>query len=694
MVIHDSFPSSAIPLALCGTHTYSQRPSLCRTQTRPMLAFPSQGYTTQFWKFHWRRQLYPPTQMENNLYPVNTVSALSEMESGWGLYYVPTQLGGQSMSTSKFEFDFKNDYPTPSAVFVDLRRPEWAERQFNYIEELREEHPKVPFIFYTNRMDTAAKRVTRKLGVTPLRVTNRLLATATPTKKAQAGESELAIQERIIHTGPNFSIHAIHDERISSRLSDLYEMKDMLRDRQCAYPLVTAAYNSLMKLPVQPTYWTKAVATNPHPGITSTPDLIKKIRRSADDRSTADGDLLRQYADTINDIQGLLNKRHPVQNAVLKRIHDVARTGENTKFVVSNNSQRRALQLALDENGYASGADDDALIINKRQVSRSIETQYVYLYPPYRTDPLFEFPPSTEVEFMTFSIWKNVLADAISDATQDISVRTTTTHQNGSDDEDDFVLDLDALDDDIGGYLDKNGLSEYRRADETTHSPSGDGERIELTLVNHDKTLEYAPNTYVSLYDSNTAKIVRKRADAVSVGDKVLLIPSVADDLYEILIHDAHERESVRKSEERVEDWRAMLVEGMEEQGFSYKTTQKALAEKESNIKSWQTIKSWATGSTIGPQDPFDVKRTIELFRPELSPEFVERRWQTVWSSIKHIRFTHYEMGRNVRRYIETEMNSTSNSSFRGVEDEEMIRIIARDVTIDSIDKVVRKSSD
>jgi hypothetical protein len=694
MVIHDPFPSSSIPLALCGTHTYSQRPSLRPTgdTTRPMLAFPSSGYTTNFWKFHWRRCLNPPTQKTDNLYPVETVNALSEMNDEWGLSYVPTTLGGNNPNTPEFNFDFDAEYPAPSAVFVDLQRPEWAERRFGFIEELREEHPGVPFVFYTGEMDTAAQRITRKLGVTPLRVTNGLLATATPSETVQEGESELAIQERIIRTGTNFDIRAVHDDRLSSRLGDIYEMKDMLRDRRCAYPLVSAAYNSLTKFPVQPSYWTRTVATNPLPTFSSTPDIIEKLRQSATDRSTADGDLLRQYADAINDVQGLLNERHPLQTAVLGRIHDVARGGENTRFVVSNTPQKKALQLALDEEGYAGGADDDALIIEKSAVRRSVETRYVYLYPPYRTDTIFEFPPSTNVEFITFSVWKNVLADSIAGATRDISARTTTTNQNGDDGEDDFVLDLDALDDDISEYLDKNGLSERRAGGDTTtsSSASGDGERIQLTLAESGETVEYAPSTYVPLYDPKTTTVVRKRAESVSKGESILLIPSVSDDLYEALIDDAHERESVRQSEERVEDWRAMLVEGMDKEGLSYEATQKLFAKKGSGIESDQTIKFWASGHTIGPQDPYDVRRAIELFRPGLTPEFVERRWNTVWSSIKHIRFTHHEMGRNVKRYIEAEMSDASDVSLKGVEDEEMLRTITRDVDIDTIAEINR----
>lgn len=689
MVIHDPFPSSSIPLALCGTHTYSQRPSLCNT-TRPMLAFPTSGYTTRFWKFHWSRRLNPPTKKESNLFPVETVGALSELTKEWSLYYVPLQLGGTNLNTRKFNFDFENDYLTPSAVFVDLRRQEWSERKFGYIEELREEHPEVPFIFYTAEMDTAAERISRKLGVMPLRVTNGLLATATPTEEVQVGESELAVQERIIRQGTNFHIQAVHDSRLSRHLGNVYEMKDMLRKRQCAYPIVSAAYNSLTKFPIQPNYWTRTVAMNPLPIFSSTPDLIKKLRQTAQDRSTSDGDLLRQYADTINDIQGMLNERHPLQNVALRRIHDAAQTDENTKFIVSNTPQKKALQLALDEEGYADG-DDDSLIIEKSRVTRSVETRYVYLYPPYRTDAIFEFPPSTNIEFIVSSIWKNVLADSISDATQNITAQTTITNRNSGDEDEDFVLDLAALDDDISGYLDKNGLSNYRVGDDTDSS-SEDCERICLSLAESGETIEYAPSTYVPLYDPETTTIVRKRAESVSEGESILLIPSVADDLYEALIDDVNERESVRQSEERVEDWRAMLVEGIEENDMSYKAAQKAFAEKGSNISSWQTIKYWATGHTIGPQDPHDVRRAIELFRPELTPEFVERRWNTVWSSIKHIRFTHHEMGRNIRRYVENEMNSTSDISFKGVKDEEMLRTIARDIDIDTIEEVIRQN--
>jgi hypothetical protein len=683
MVIHDPFPSSSIPLVLCGTHTYSNRPSLSK-ETRPMLVFPSTGYTSQFWKFHFKRRLNPPSSRRDSLYPVKPVNALSEVPNKWGLYYAPT-------NSTDFEFDFENGCQTPSAVFVDLQRTEWSERKFNHIEQLREEFPDVPFIFYTGEMDTAAKRITCKLGVTPLRVTNGLLATATPSQRIRPGESELAVQERIIRTGTNFNIQSIHDSRLSDRLGDIYDMKAMLRKRRCAYPLVCAAYSSLAKVPVQPTYWTRTVQANP--GFFSTPELVKKLRQASEGRSTADGDLLRQYADAINDVQGLLNERHPLQSSVLSRIHDAAQKEENVKFVVSNTAQKNALMLALDEEEYAVGANDDELIIERNRVTRSTQTRYIYLYPPYRTDDIFEFPPSTEVEFMVFSVWKNVLEDAIKGATQEIKVQTATTNQNGGDDEDDFVLDLDALDDDITAYMDEHGLSERRAAGKSVSGTTGSEDRVCIHFGGDLEPVEYAASTYVPLYDSKATKVVRKRADAVSPGDEVLLISSVADDLYEALIDDANERESVKQSEERVEDWRAMLVEGMEEQGMSYSDVQKAFAKMDSSIEAWQTIKFWATGHTIGPQDSHDVRRAIELFSPGLTPEFTERRWQTVWASIKHIRFTHHEMGRNVRRYIEAEMNNTSRASLNGVENEGMIRTISRDIDIETVTKVRRIDS-
>lgn len=708
MVIYDPYPGSEIPLALCGTYMHSQLGGLADANERQMLAFPSQGYTTRIHKFHWEQTLNPPQKRSDEwtLYDVRTAKSLAEMTESNGLYYAPTNKG-------EFDFDFDAAFEEPGVVLVDLRRPQWATSQFSSIEHLHEKLPNTSFIYYAGEWNTAAKRTQNRLGVSPFCVTNKLLASATPSKELADFNSQLALQERIIVSEPSFTVHAVHDERLSDHISELFDMKERLRDRGVAYHLVSAAYSTLVNTPVRPEYWTQAVTPLPNNQYLSVPQAIEKLRTAAQKRETADADLLLNYIQKVNTLQRLLNERHPLQNEALARIHDASHTDEDVRFVVSNMPQEKALMLALDAESYEGGEAPD--IQQKNDVSRSMDATYVYLYPPYHTDSVYAFPPSPNVEFIVSSLFKNNIPETIANATSDITATQTTVNINGGDGEEDFALDLSGLDNDVEEYVKEFGLSGSRgdRSADIPEVPKSDDEhdktptlsssdsnedtgRILVVFKTEDELepAEYRSNEYVHVYDDHEKTVHRKKAHALSAGqtgeagDRVLRYDLVADDLYEVLLDDAYELDAVRKSQERLDDWREMLITGMYEHELSASDVQSKLADLGSSIETGTTIKFWCSGHTIGPQDLRDVRYTIELFRPGLTKEFVDYRWQSVCSAIEHIRFTHGEIGRNISRFLTAEQSSNADVEFKEVKSEKMARTISRDVKIQTVYKV------
>jgi len=685
MLIHNPFPTTALPVAIIASYAYSEKPGIPGTDGLPMFVFPasSRGYLGEVDRFHFQTT----ARAEDNktpLIPRYSIDALSEQTDDWGVY----------TAKDGFVFDAEAHDAPLGAIFVDLQKPEWSERVFDRIESFCEEHPEVPTIFYTNEMGPAAELTSERIDTSTLRVTNEMLAQAPHEDSAAPGESDLTTQERILSNGGVDVLQfPVTDTDFGSLIPEFIQLKNKCQNRDLAYVEVSRVFNRLTKQPFKPRYWTRTVGSNAF--FDDVPGYIERIERRAENASSG-GNLLFNYARKANEVQGYLNDKHVLQNTVLDAIQRAGETDDTSRFVVSNTAEKKALRLAATDSGYA--IPENVELVERQNVTPMPDTRYVFLYPPYRDDYVFEFPPSKQVAFIHNAFWSNYVRKAAQDATENVtaSYKTTSIGASGAvGDVDDHVFDIDTLESDIESYIRRTDFGGGGSSSSGGRSAggSGGGDDYVFHLGNGDQRT-FSEAGVVTVYDSAKAKITRKKAKNVSEGEEILLLDSVAGDLYDVLLESAHKRDAVREDEDLVENWRELLNAGMEREGMDYSDVVDALQEHGSDIESWHSVRAWAEGRYIGPLDEGDCRRILHIFRPELEGELLKQLHEAVWQAMKHLRLLHRRIGRNVRRAVEAEFNPSTSAKFGGNVNESMIRNIARDIERQTVTRIDRTDDD
>jgi hypothetical protein len=682
-IIHNPFPTTALPVALIASYAYSQNPSIPEGEGQPMLVFPasSRGYLGEIDNFH-----FPTTRSakENKtpLIPRHPIDKLSEQGDRWGVY----------TANSGFTFDHEAHDAPLGAMFVDLQKPEWGERMFDRIEEFCEERSDVPVIFYTDEMGPAAELTVDRIGSRALEITNDVLARASPAEAAP-GESDLTTQERIITSGNIEMLQfPVTDEEIGSLLSELIDLKNRCQSRDLAYIEVARVFNRLTKQPFKPIYWSRTVGANTF--YDDVPGYIERIERRADNINSG-SDLLYNYARKANEVQGHLNDRHVVQNTVLDAIQRAGDDDGESRFVVKNDAERKALRLAATDTGYA--IPENVKIIERADVIPMPEARYVFLYPPYADDYVFGFPPSQQVAFIHSALWSNYVRKSAASATEkiDVSHSSTSIGRSGTvGTVDDHVFDIDTLESDIEGYLktaDFGGSASASSSGATGIEADGGAPREEFVFqFSNGESRRVAPDSILTVYEQEKARISRKKAKNVFEGEEVLLLDSVAGDLYDVLLESAHKRETVREDEKTVENWRGVLERGRKREEMEYSDVVDALQEHGSDITHWHSVRAWEKGRYMGPLDEGDCRRILHIFRPELEGVLLEQIHEQVWRAMKHMRLLHRRMGRNVRRAVEAEFNPATSANFGGDVNERMVKNIARDIERETVSRRTR----
>ena len=669
LLIHNPFPTTSLPVAIIASYAYSQNPRIPDSEGLPMLVFPasSRGYLGIIDNFHFQNTVSPEDN-KTPLIPRESIGSLSEQSSSWYVY----------TAKDNFVFDFENHDVPLGAIFVDLRKPEWSERQFDNIEAFCESNSEVSAIFYTEEMNPAAELTRERLDSEPICVTNAMLANAATIESVE-GESALTVQERILSSGQLEVLQfPVTDEGLGDHIPELIKLKKKCQERDLAYVDVGRVFNRLLKQPFKPKYWSRSVGSNAF--YDDVPGYIERIERRAQNVERG-SNLLNNYARKANEVQGYLNERHALQNTVLDAIQRAGDDEGHSRFVVKNTAEKEALRLAATDSGYT--IPENIEIIEREKVTPMPDTRYVFLYPPYRDDYVFEFLPSKQVAFIYQALWSNYVQSAAQDATQNITVthKTQSIGEGGTvGDVEDHVFDIDTLESDIEGYLRgvDFGGSDGSSSEATEEAVSG-GEELIFELSDG-STRRFSEESIVTTYDPEEAKISRKTAKKVDAGEEILLIESVAGDLYDVLLDSAHKRDAVREDEELVANWRRALNNAMEREGLSYEDVVDELQERGSDIESWHSVRAWSEGRYMGPLDEGDCRRVLHLARPDLEGALLEQIHEQVWKAMKHLRLLHRRIGRNVRRAVEAEYNPSTTSSFGGDVNEQMVKNIARNI--------------
>lgn len=657
VLIHDPLPSNRIALGLCLAYVRTQDPRFPEDGIvgggHSLLAFPAlhHGYVTDIDEFKLNGLGRQPSLVDRE--PIDRLSDAEE----------PADI---HTAKNNFEFDRERPINSVGALFVDLRKPEWGKpsRRFDEIMALYEASD-CPFIFYMDEMTPAGWAVAENSEL--IEVTNELLATAEPTKLPE--NPSLTTQfEHLINT------EEITVEHVTIGYPDLYEivsdLSAMRNDLQASLNVqrvikmeVGWLFNLLTRLPVKPEYWDGVVADNYYQqGVR---ELLENLRGKAQRLDGREADLLVNYYEAANALHGRLNSQHPLQETLFELISAEKKTADEPRsVVVKNDFERKAILQALTLEDATLA--DDVTIHTETEITPSTDAEVVVARPLDANSYLYDFPTASRIAFLQYEPWAPIVEDRLASGIEKIGATVQkrdlgqvggrkapepTQHaQAGHELEEAYDRPAEADRQDPTETLRKDfeeGESASASGSSGTSSASHDPD-LEVSLSNSD-VRKLSKHSRVSVLKDN-GDIGRKQAKDLQSGETLLLLDSATEDIYDLFVESAHEKEQLRKAESVVERWRTILDDGLSS-GMIEAEILSELQERGSEISNQSTISNWRTGQAIGPRDPDDVHRILDIFEPNMRPTY-----KMTVDAMKQIRTEHRNIGRKARRAIESQI--------------------------------------
>lgn len=705
LLIHNPLPCNRIPVALCLAYVRTQDPRFPSQgfvgKDDALLAFPAlnKGYLSTIDSIRLDGIGKNPKLIDRQ-----PVGSLSELH------------GSNKFFTAKhnFEFDLSRLRGDIGAVFVDLRKPEWGAygRRFGEILSLAEES-KRPVIFYTDELTDEAAALQEQMDT--VEVTSELLMTAkgmsvpNPGETAQFGhlinESEFSVE--------HISVGFPEMKRV---VKDMAQMKNDLQERGIAPIEAGWLFNLLTKLPVRPEHWDDVTSSNYYQqGVR---ELLKNLRNKASRLDAGDANLLINYCHAADHLHGLLNRKHPVQDELFELISEAEKKDLDRALLVRGEFERKAVLRAIT---IEDGPSPSSVAIRDVTGVSPGEFDEVVICRPLDYDSyVYEFPLSHNLKFVQFESWTEIVQGRIDRGLDvlnaDIEVQqvgrfesdreSSNTPSNGApaasqtdsqsptpdaatremkeptfdsnEPTGDYVSDIDgASEEEVIETLEDEFENSSRPTESGGNGNSGGVADLQFKLANGEVHTT-SHHSRVTILREN-GDIGRIQADDLNVGDNVVLVDSAANDIYDLFIESAHEKEKIRKCESIVERWRDTLKQGLED--MTYRELRDELQARGSSVQETVTIEWWADGSTIGPNDDEDVRRVFDVFDPEMKPT-----WEATVQAMKDIRTEHQQIGKQARRAIESQMGSSmagelSESIDEGLDGSEVEKTTVTEIT-------------
>lgn len=679
LLIHNPLPGNRIPVALLLAYVRTQDPRFPTHgfvgQGDSMLAFPAlnKGYVSTLDDAKLDNLGKSPDLLERQ--PIDTLS-----ETG----------GNADLFTAKHGFEFDHETPASDtgAVFVDLRKPEWGYRTrrfsevYNFFESIDR-----PFIFYTDEFTDEVEILQERLNT--VEVTSDLLTTAkgmavpNPGETAQFGHLLSEEEFSVEHISVGFP-------EMKAVVKDMTKMKNDLQKQGVANIEVGWLFNLLTKLPVRPEHWDDVTASNYYQqGVR---ELLENLRQKSSRLEGMTAELLINYCHAADHLHGLLNRRHPVQEELFDLIREAEEQNLDRAFVVRGEFERQALLRAIT---IEDGPSPSSAAIRELDEIEAGEFEEVVICRPLDYDSyVYEFPLAQSIKFLQFESWAEVVKRRIDRGLDvlnaDIEVRKVGRFESegpaqadeqppaqaaepveeAQDTADmaeqeikeptvdsaepvtDYVPDVEgASEEEVIETLEEEFKQSTRPTEGTTRATSTE-DSVDLQFELENGEIRTAgEHSRVTILREN-GDIGRIQAADLSVGDTVVLVDSAAEDIYDLFLESAHEKEKIRKCESIVERWQGTLKDGLEEMSAAELLAE--LQEQGSEITDPDTVEMWADGSAIGPRDPEDVRRVLEVLDPEMAPT-----WEATVQAMKDIRTEHRQIGKQARKAIESRMASS-----------------------------------
>ncbi len=678
LLIHNPLPGNRIPIAICLAYIRSQDPR-----------FPTQGIIGRgdsMFALPALNQGYLSTIDDAELDGIGRSPGLIDRQpigalSEWG--------ENADLYTAKHGFEFDRDglAPETGAVFVDLRKPEWGLRNRRFREILGLfEAADCPFIFYTDEITDEAATLQEELNT--VEVTSELLMTAkgmsvpNPGQTAQFGHLLSEEEFSLEHISVGFP-------EMKAVVQDMVQMKNDLQKRGIARIEVGWLFNLLTKLPVRPEHWDDVTASNYYQqGVR---ELLENLRQKAPRLDGSKADLLINYCHAADHLHGLLNQSHPVQEELFELIRETEEKELDRAFAVRGEFERDAVLRAITiEDGPSLSF---ASIREIGEIEAGEFDEVVVCRPLDYDSYVYEFPLAKSLKFLQFESWAEVVERRIDRGLDvlnaDIEMRKVGRFEqdepepdpqpgqgapsareeakpasassadrevmepevDSAEPVDDYVPDVEgASEEEVIETLEQEFKQSSRPTGSRESGSSGGSADLQFELSNGEiRTASSHTRTTILRENGDIGRI---KAGDLSEGDTVVLVESAAEDIYDIFLESAHDKEKIRKCESVVERWHDTLRDGLEE--MSAPALLDEIQDRGSEITDPDTVEMWADGSAIGPRDPEDVRRVLAVLDPEMEPT-----WEATVQAMKDIRTEHRQIGKQARKAIESKMSSS-----------------------------------
>lgn len=706
ILIETSFPSNSIPVGLAVALAFDEHPNRGGANT-PVLLFPRQGYTTVFDRFHYRDTTNPTYKQGSDPIPRYSVNSLSEMEDQWGIFTANRQ----------FNFDIESGATLPAGIIIDLRAPRWHDTYARQLVELFAAAGKgrVAFIGdsdgYGMGYELARTHSDEQIQIRPAHLES------SPIESIPVDlDTKLAIIENILAVGDvSYDYYTIIAEEVDQLHQQFAAKKIELQERDIAPRVVGGLYNRLTQLPVKPKYWNRVSKSNGY--FDSIPQQIDRLNLIAEQISHSGG-RIRNFTETATQLEATLNDEHPLQNYLLNAVERGRELDNPTRFVFSNKRVQEAFILAAEERDLTVGESENIVLTTKSDIAPVKDSRTVYAGVAPRESNHYEFPRSETVAFVHHAILNQyIIQRARGLAGESVSHKEHTVGDGRVEGD---PVDLDEIESEVTsvGPLTSNSTggnasqlmsssslwSAGNDSEDSTDEPavsdslntdseneSKPSERLKLTFDEGHEPITLTPLSRVTKYSPTERDIIRTRAKSLESGDTILFIDDIADDIYDIVIEHAGERETIREDTDLVEGWRDQLNRTLEQENWTVKEFQQQLQDMGSDITSPVTISLWRYGTTIAPDDPEDIKRVYQLCRPGVDGSMFETLAAEVNEAAQRIRDRHNKIGQRIRPLIEHELDATTDSSQSQYYDEATRRRIREDtkrLTIKGIDQL------
>ena len=245
------------------------------------------------------------------------------------------------------------------------------------------------------------------------------------------------------------------------------------------------------------------------------------------------------------------------------------------------------------------------------------------------------------------------------------------------------IKDIFNLKNNYAKYVEGRKRVDYQLLDSTIrkqHNPRNHGvsafETITIDLINLSDGLEYSKELlknkkYLRFEDYNQLdKALEVKPDLLNTNDYVVILENNSSflDLYLDLFD---EDEYIDR--DFIDYWKELLSRYIEDNGLSLKNfyviyKNYCISNSEKPM-SYQTVRNWARGYVIAPNDPNELKRLGII----LNDEYLKENYQTMHNEAKKLRGLNIRMGRKLSSLIKEVILNSADINYSSLSYEERI---------------------